>query len=134
MESITTSIGSMFKKFNQSVKQRFQKLSEKINQLKGRMNLYDLTTNVAQGPSTSSNQNLTSNIREVLQQGIDGISSKVKAQSSRISKLKDYRRFEDEYASNLGILRAKFGGARGLVDNFAKLQADALKGLRDDTK
>ena len=94
-ESITTSIGSMFEKFNQSVEQRFQKLSEEINQLKSRMDLYDLTTKAAQGPSTSSNHNLTSEIRQVLQQEIDGISSKVKAQSSRISKLEDCRRFED---------------------------------------
>ena len=65
---------------------------------------------------------------------IDGISSEVKAQSSRISKLEDCRRFEDEYASNLGVLRAKFGRIHGSVDNFAKLQADALKGLRNDTK
>ena len=33
-ESITTSIGSMLEKFNLSVEQRFQNLSEKINQLK----------------------------------------------------------------------------------------------------
>ena len=84
MESITTSIGSMFEKFNQSVEQRFQKLSEKINQLKSRMDLYNFTTNAAQDPSTSSNQNLTSEIKEALQQGIDGISSEVKAQASRI--------------------------------------------------
>ena len=65
-KSLTTSIGSMFEKFNQSVEQRFQKLSKKINQLKSRMDLYDLTTNAAQGPSTSSNQNFTSKIREAL--------------------------------------------------------------------
>ena len=65
-ESITTSIGSMLEKFNQSVEQRFQNLSEKINQLKSRMDLYDHTINTVQGPSTSSNQNLTSEIREVL--------------------------------------------------------------------
>ena len=48
--------------------------------------------------------------------------------------MEDYRRFEDEYASNLGVLRAEFGRVRRSVDNFVKLQADALKGLRDDTK
>ena len=63
-ESIITSIGSMFEKFNQLVEQRFQKLSEEINQLKSRMDLYDLTTKATQGPSTSSNQNLMSEIRE----------------------------------------------------------------------
>ena len=91
IESITTSIGSMFKKFNQPVEQRFQNLSEKINQLKSRMDLYDHTTNTVQGQSTSSNQNLTSEIREALQQGINRISSQVKAQASRISKLEDCR-------------------------------------------
>ena len=85
------------------------------------MDLYNFTTNAAQDPSTSSNQNLTSEIKEALQQGIDGISSEVKAQASRIFKLKDYRRFEDEYASNLGVLRAEFGRAHGSADNFAKL-------------
>ena len=48
--------------------------------------------------------------------------------------MKDCRQFEDEYASNLGVLRVEFGRAHGSIDNFAKLQADALKGLRDDTK
>ena len=86
-ESITTSIDSMFEKFNQLVEQRFQNLSEEVNQLKGRMDLYDLTTTTTQGPSTSSNENLTSKIKEVLQQGIEGILSEVKAQYSRISKL-----------------------------------------------
>ena len=98
------------------------------------MDLYDLTTTTTQGPSISSNQNLTSEIREALYQGIDGISSEVKVQSLRISKLEDCRRFEDEYASNLGILRVEFSRVRGSADNFAKLQADALQGLRDDTK
>ena len=55
------------------------------------MDLYDLTTNTTQGSSTSSNENLTSKIKEVLQQGIDGISSEDKAQASRISKLEDCR-------------------------------------------
>ena len=66
IESITTSIGSMFENFNQSVEQRFQKLSEEISQLKNQMDHYDLMSTTAQGPSTSSNQNLTSEIREVL--------------------------------------------------------------------
>ena len=66
IESITTFISSMFEKFNQSVEQRFQNICGKINQLKSRMDLYDLTTNAAQGPSTSSSQNLTSEIREAL--------------------------------------------------------------------
>ena len=48
--------------------------------------------------------------------------------------MEDCRWFEDEYASNLGVLRVKFDKVHGSADNFAKLQADALKGLRDDTK
>ena len=48
--------------------------------------------------------------------------------------MKDYRRFEDEYASNLRVLRAEFSRVHGSANNFAKLQEDALKGLRDDTK
>ena len=69
-ESITTSIGSMFDKFHQSVEQRFQSLSKEINQLKGQMDLYDLTITITpnvQGPSTSSSGNLTSKIKEDLQ-------------------------------------------------------------------
>ena len=58
----------------------------------------------------------------------------MKAQSSRILKLKDCRRFEDEYASNLGILRAKFGRVHGSAENFTKLQANALKKLHEDSK
>ena len=42
-KSITTSLGSMFEKLNQSVEYRFQNLSKEINQLKVRMDLYDLT-------------------------------------------------------------------------------------------
>ena len=78
-ESIIISIGSMFEKFNQSVEQRFQNLSEEISQLRRWKDLHDLTTTTTQGPSTSTNGNLTSKIKEVLQQGIDGISSEVKA-------------------------------------------------------
>ena len=58
------------------MEQRFQNLSEEINQLKGRIDLYDLTTTIThnvQGPSISSSGNLTSEIKEVLQQGIEGI-------------------------------------------------------------
>ena len=89
--------------------------------MKSRIDLYDHTINAAQGPFTSSGQNLTSEISEALQQGIDGISSEVKAQASRIFKLEDCRWFEDEYASNLRVLRPKFGRVHRSVDNFAKL-------------
>ena len=84
-KSFMTSTGSMFNKFHQSVEQRFQSLSEEINQLKGRMDLYDLTTTITpnvQGPSISSSGTLTSEIKEVLQQGIKDITSEVKAQAS----------------------------------------------------
>ena len=49
-------------------------------------------------------------------------------------KTEDYRRFKDEYATNLGTLRREFGRMRGAADNFTKLQADALKELREDSK
>ena len=61
-ESLTTSIGSMLDKLNQSMEYRFQNLSEEINQLKARMDLYDLTkiaTHDVQGPSTSSMNNIS---------------------------------------------------------------------------
>ena len=106
-ESLTTSKGSMFEKLNQSMEYRFQNLSEEINQLKARMDLYDLTTSTphnVQGPSTSSMNNISTKIKNVLQERIEGITSEVKAQALRISKLKDYRRFKDEYANGLGIL------------------------------
>ena len=62
------------------------------------------------------------------------MSSELKSESLRISKLEDCRRFEDEYASNLGTLREEFGRMRGSAENFTKLQADALKELREDSK
>ena len=49
---------------------RFQNLSEEINQLKVRMDLYDLTTTAshdAQGSSTSPMNNISSEIKDVLQ-------------------------------------------------------------------
>ena len=67
-------------------------------------------------------------------QGVDRMSSELKSESLRISKLKDCRQFEDEYASNLGTLRGEFGRMRGSAENFTKLQADALKELREDSK
>ena len=66
--------------------------------------------------------------------GIDGMHSELQTASLRISKLEDCRRFEDEYAKNLGTLRGEFGRMRGSADNFTKLQADALKELREDSK
>ena len=68
-ESITTSIGSMFEKVNQSMEYRFQNLNEKIHQLRARMDLYDLTSTAphdAQGPSTSSINNISLEIKDVL--------------------------------------------------------------------
>ena len=67
-------------------------------------------------------------------QGVEKMSSELRTESLRISKLEDCRRFEDEYASNLGTLRKEFGRMRGAADNFTKLQADALKELREDSK
>ena len=62
IESLTTSIGSMFEKLNQSIDYKFQKLSEEISQLKARMDLHDLTTltqHVVQDPSTSTMNNIS---------------------------------------------------------------------------
>ena len=73
-------------------------------------------------------------IKQIMTQGVDRISSELKSESLRISKLEDCRRFEDEYASNLGTLRGEFGRMRGLAENFTKLQADVLKELREDSK
>ena len=67
-------------------------------------------------------------------QGVDRMSSELKSESLRISRLEDCRRFKDEYATNLGTLRGEFGRMRGAADNFTKLQADALKELREDSK
>ena len=75
-------MGSMFDKLNQSVESRFQSISEKINQFKSRMDIYVLTTSTpqdVQGPSTSSVQTISTDIRQTLQQGIEGITSEIRA-------------------------------------------------------
>ena len=69
-ESLTTSMGSMFEKLNQSVEYRFQNLNKEINQLKARMDMYDLTASTpydTQVPSTSSIPNTSTEIKEILQ-------------------------------------------------------------------
>ena len=66
LELITTSMDFMFEKLNQSVEYR---LIEEINQLKERIDMHDLTTSTphdAQGPSTSSMQNTSIEIKEIL--------------------------------------------------------------------
>ena len=73
-QSITSSMGSMFDKLNQSVESRFQRISEEINQLKAGMDTYDLTRPTQkddQGPSTSSILNISTNIIQTLHQGIE---------------------------------------------------------------
>ena len=40
-KSLTTSIGSMFERLNQSMDDKFKQLSEELSQLKARMDLYD---------------------------------------------------------------------------------------------
>ena len=40
-QSITSLMGSMFDKLNQSIESRFQRISRKINQLQARMDAYD---------------------------------------------------------------------------------------------
>ena len=123
-ESLTTFIGSMFENLHQFMEYKFQNLSEEINQLKARIDLYDLTTTTpheVQGPSISSMNNIFTEIKDILQQGIDGITSEVKAQALRITKLEDCRRYEDEYATGLGILCTEFGRVHDSADNFTKL-------------
>ena len=88
------------------------------------------STNIT--PSVDSEQ--INAIKEIMTQGVDRMSSELKSESLRISRLEDCRRFEDEYATNLGTLRGEFGRMRGAADNFTKLQADALKELREDSK
>ena len=127
----------MFERLNQFVDYKFQKLGEEISQLKARMDLHYLTTptqHVVQDPLTSIMNNISTKIKNILNKGIEDITFEVKAQAFKIIKLEDCRRYEDEYATNLGILHAEFGRVRGSTDNFAKLQANALKGLWKDTK
>ena len=60
----------MFEKLNQSVEYKFQNLSVEINQLKARMDLYDLTTTTlhdVQGPSIRSMDHISIEIKDVLQ-------------------------------------------------------------------
>ena len=61
---------------------KFQCISEEINQLKAKMDIYDLITSTPQhdqGTSTSSMQNIFTKIKQTLQQGIEGITSEIKA-------------------------------------------------------
>ena len=90
---------------------KFQKLSEELSQLKVWIDLHDLTAptqHVVQDPLISTMNNISIEIKDILHQGIEDITSEVKAQASRITKLEDCRRYEDEYATNLGILHAEF--------------------------
>ena len=99
------------------------------------MDLYDLITTAphdVQGPFISFMNNMSIEIKDILQQGIEGITSEVKAQSLRIYKLEDYRRFDDDSVSGLGILRAKFDKLRGSA--FANVQAKELMALQEATK
>ena len=101
------------------------------------MDLHDLTTPtqyVVQDLSTSTMNNIFTEIKNILNKGIEDITSEVKAQAFKITKLEDCRRYEDEYATNLEILSVEFERLWGSVHNFAKLQADAHKGLWEDIK
>ena len=73
--------------------------------------------------------NISTEIKETLQQGIEGITSKIRAKSLRICKLEDYKRFKDDYVLGLGILRVKFGILCGSVEAFANVQAKELLAL-----
>ena len=93
------------------------------------MDLYDLTASTphdTQGPSTNSMNNTSTKIKEILKQGVEDITSEVKAQSLRIYKLEDCKRFDDDCVTGLGILTGEFGRLRGLAKAFTNIQAKAL--------
>ena len=118
--------------FSQSIEEKLNKLSEDVTQIQSRLNTLEASSSTQIPPSVSSHE--VNAIKEIMTQGVDRMSAELKSESLRISKLEDCRRFEDEYAANLGTLRREFGRMRGAADNFTKLQADALKELREDSK
>ena len=108
------------------------KLSEDVSHIQTRLNNLEASSSSTTTPSVNLEQ--IDAIKNIMTRGVEKTSSELRSESLRISKLEDCRRFEDEYASNLGTLRGEFGRMRGAADNFTKLQADALKELREDSK
>ena len=131
-EDITATIQTSLTSISQTVEEKMMKLTEDVSQINTRLNHLEASSSSNIPPSVNTDE--INAIKEIMTKGIDGMHSKLQTASLRISKLEDCRRFEDEYAKNLGTLRGEFGRMRGSADNFTKLQADALKELRDDTK
>ena len=131
-EDITATIQTSLASFSQTIEEKMTKLTEDVSQINTRLNKLEASSSSHIPPSVNTDE--INAIKEIVTKGIDGMHSELQSASLRISKLEDCRRFEDEYAKNLGTLRGEFGRMRGSADNFTKLQADALKELRDDTK
>ena len=131
-KDITNSIQTSMTSFSQNIEEKLSKLGEDVINIQSRLNTLEASSSTNVTPSVDSEQ--INAIKEIMTQGVDRMSSELKSKSLRISRLEDCRRFEDEYASNLGTLRGEFGRMRGAADNFTKQQADALKELREDSK
>ena len=132
IEDITYSIQTSLATFSQIIEDKLSKLSEDVTYIQSRTNNLEASSSSHITPSV--NLEHIDAIKQIMTQGVDRMSSELKSESLQISKLEDCRRFEDEYASNLETLRVEFGRMRGAADNFTKLQADALKELREDSK
>ena len=131
-EDITHSIQTSLATFSQSIEDKINKLNEDVTQIQARISSLEASSSSLNTPSI--NLEHIDAIKQIMTQGVDRMSSELKSESLRISKLEDCRRFEDEYASNLDTLREEFGRMRGSAENFTKLQVDALKELREDSK
>ena len=131
-EDITHSIQTSLATFSQTIEDKLSRLSEDVTHIQSRINNLEASSSSHNTPSV--NLEHIDAIKQIMTQGVERMSSELRSESLRISKLEDCRRFEDEYASNLGTLRGEFGRMRGAAENFTKLQADALKELREDSK
>ena len=136
-QSITSSMGSMFDKLNQSIESRFQHISGEISQLQVRMDAYDLnrlSPQIDQQLLINSFQKISDDIRQTVNHSIAEFKYKIRKQSLRISSIEDFKRVEDDYASSLGLLRAKFGRLRGSAKAFTNVQAKELLALQEGMK
>ena len=115
-----------------SIEEKLSKLTEDVTSIQTRLNTLEASSSTQIPPSVSPDE--VTAIKAIMTQGVERMTNELRSESLRISKLEDCRRFEDEYAKNLGTLRGEFGRMRGSADNFTKLQADALKELREDSK
>ena len=131
-EDITNSIQTSMASFSHNIDKKLSKLSEDVISIQSRLNTLEASSSTNVTPFV--NLEHIDAIKNIMTQGVDRMSAELRSESLRISKLEDCRRFEDEYAANLGTLRGEFGRMRGAADNFTKLQADALKELREDSK